>query len=77
MFNLEDVIFVADALSIKFDKFTPFDLQKGMNIETNNGNTFKHTTITNNDLIITAQKVITNLNKNSNYYNKINSQTKK
>ena len=37
MFNLNDVIYAANILNIKFDKFTPDELLTGMNIESEHG----------------------------------------
>lgn len=70
MFNLDDAIYVADILNIKFDKFTPDELLIGMNIELEHGTISPKTNVTNDDLVITAKIALAHLNEFPNYYNK-------
>lgn len=70
MFNLDDAIYVADILNVKFDKFTPDELLIGMNIELEHGTISPKTNVTNDDLVITAKIALAHLNEFPNYYNK-------
>lgn len=70
MYNINDAIYAANILRIKFDKFTPEDLKTGMNIEKEHGLINQKTNVTNNDLITTAKIALAHLNEYPNYYNK-------
>ena len=70
MYNLNDVINVSNRLNIKFDKFTPFELLEGINIELEHGKTNLSTNVTNDDLIMTTKIALAHLNEYPNYYNK-------
>ena len=69
MFNINDIYYVSDVLGIKFDKFTPDELLRGINIELEHGLTSSLTNVTNNDLIMTAKIALAHLNEFPNYYN--------
>lgn len=69
MFNLEDAIYIAKVLNIKFDKFTPDELLRGMNIELEHGTISPKTNVTNDDIIITTKIALAHLNEFPNYYN--------
>lgn len=69
MFNLNDAYYVADVLSIKFDKFTVLDLLTGMNIELEHGLISPKTNVTNDDIILTTKIALAHLNEFPNYYN--------
>ena len=69
MYNLNNAIYAANILRINFDKFTPEDLLKGMNIEREHGLVSPKTNVTNNDIIITAKIALAHLNEFPNYYN--------
>lgn len=69
MFNLEDAIYIAKVLNIKFDKFTPNELLTGMNIELEHGSISKETNITNDNIVLTTKIALAHLNEYPNYYN--------
>lgn len=69
MYAIEDVIYAANVLNIKFDKFTPGDLLRGINIEKEHGKTNPTTNITDDDLIKTTKIALAHLNEFPNYYN--------
>lgn len=69
MFNLNDAIYVANILNIKFDKFSPNELLTGMNIELEHGLISPKTNVTNNDIIMTTKIALAHLNEYPNYYN--------
>lgn len=70
MYNLNNVLYAANILKIKFDKFTPEDLLRGMNIEKEHGTIVPKTNVTNDDIITTAKIALAHLNEYPNYYNK-------
>ena len=70
MYNLNDVLYIANILNVKFDKFTPEDLLIGINIEKEHGLISPNTNVTNDDIIITAKIALAHLNEYPNYYNK-------
>ena len=70
MFNINDVIYAANKLNIKFDKFTPEELLTGMNIELEHGLINSQTNVTDDDLITTTKIALSHLNEFPNYYNK-------
>lgn len=69
MFNLEDAIYIAKVLNIKFDKFTPNELLTGMNIELEHGSISPETNVTNNNIVLTTKIALAHLNEYPNYYN--------
>lgn len=69
MYNINNVLYAANILKINFDKFTPEDLLRGMNIEKEHGNINPKTNVTNDDIITTAKIALAHLNEYSNYYN--------
>lgn len=70
MYNLNNAIYAANILRIKFDKFTPEEFLRGMNIESEHGLVNPKTNVTNDDLITTAKIALAHLNEFPNYYNK-------
>ena len=70
MFNMNDAIYAASLLGIKFDKFSLEEFLNGINIELEHGNINSDTNVTNNDLIMTAKIALAHLNEFPNYYNK-------
>lgn len=70
MFSIKDAFEVAEILDIKFDKFPPEDLLRGLNIELEHGFINKSTNVTNDDLLLTAKIALTHLKEFPNYYNK-------
>ena len=70
MFNLEDAIYVASLLGVSFDKFSPYELLDGINIELEHGTVSPKTNVTNDDLVMTAKIALAHLNEFPNYYNK-------
>lgn len=69
MYNINDVIYAANILKINFDKFTPEDLLRGMNIEREHGLISPKTNVTNDDIITTTKIALAHLNEFPNYYN--------
>lgn len=69
MYNIEDTMKAAKILNIKFDKFTPYELLEGMNIELEHGLVNPKTNVTNDDLITTTKIALAHLNEFPNYYN--------
>lgn len=69
MYNLKDAIYASNILKINFDKFTPEDLVRGMNIEKEHGLIEPKTNVTNDDIITTAKIALAHLNEYPNYYN--------
>ena len=69
MYNLNEALYAANILGIKFDKFTPNDLLRGMNIELEHGLENPKTNVTNNDMLTTAKIALAHLNEYPNYYN--------
>lgn len=70
MFNMEDAIYIAEKLNIKFDKFSEEDFLTGLNIESEHGLINQMTNVTNDDLELTAKITLAHLNEFPNYYNK-------
>lgn len=70
MYNLNDVIYVANILGIEFNNFTPEEFLTGLNIEREHGLINPKTNVTNNDLVMTAKIALAHLNEFPNYYNK-------
>ena len=70
MFSIKDAFEVAEILDIKFDKFPPEDLLRGLNIELEHGLINKSTNVTNDDLLLTAKIALAHLKEFPNYYNK-------
>ena len=70
MYNLNNALYAANILRIKFDKFTPEDLVRGMNIEREHGLVSPKTNVTNDDMITTAKIALAHLSEFPNYYNK-------
>jgi len=70
MYTLNDALIVGQALNIKFDKFSPYDLVEGLNIEKEHGLVNPKTNVTNDNLITTAKIALAHLNEFPNYYNK-------
>jgi len=69
MYNLNNAIYAANILKIKFDKFTPEDLLRGMNIEREHGLISPKTNVTHDDIITTTKIALAHLNEFPNYYN--------
>ena len=70
MYNINDAIYAANILKINFNKFSPEDLVRGMNVEKEHGLINVKTNVTNDDIIITAKIALAHLNEYPNYYNK-------
>lgn len=69
MYNLNNALYAANILKINFDEFSPEDLLRGMNIESEHGLVNPKTNVTNNDIITTAKIALAHLNEFPNYYN--------
>ena len=70
MFNLQDALYAASILEVKFNKFSPEEFLEGINIELEHGTINPKTNVTNNNLIVTAKIALAHLNEFPNYYNK-------
>ncbi len=70
MFNMQDAMYAASILGVKFDKYSPEEFLNGINIELEHGSINPKTNVTNNDLIMTAKIALAHLNEYPNYYNK-------
>ena len=70
MFNVNDALYAANFLGVKFDKFSIQDFLEGINIELEHGYINPITNVTNNDLIMTSKIALAHLNEFPNYYNK-------
>lgn len=70
MFNISDAIYAAKILGVSFDKYTPEEFLRGINIELEHGTVNKETNVTNDDLITTAKIALVHLNEYPNYYDK-------
>lgn len=70
MYNIEDALYVANIIGITFDKFSPDDLLRGMDIELEHGLNNPKTNVTNNNILTTAKIALAHLNEYPNYYNK-------
>lgn len=70
MFNITDAIYAAKVLGVSFDKYTPEEFLRGINIELEHGTVNKETNVTNDDLITTAKIALAHLNEYPNYYDK-------
>ena len=69
MYNINDVIYISNILKINFNKFTPEDLLRGINIEKEHGLISPKTNVTNDELITTTKIALAHLNEFPNYYN--------
>lgn len=69
MFNIKDILDVAQKLNIDFTKFSLQDFITGINIELEHGLINSLTNVTNNDLLTTAKIALAHLNEFPNYYN--------
>ena len=70
MYNLNDALYAAHVLGIKFDKFSQEEFLDGLNIEAEHGMINPITNVTNDDLVMTAKIALAHLNEFPNYYNK-------
>ncbi len=70
MYNLNDALYAAHVLGIKFDKFSQEEFLEGLNIEAEHGMINPITNGTNDDLVMTAKIALAHLNEFPNYYNK-------
>ena len=69
MFTLEDALWVANELGIKFEMFSIKDLLVGLNIELEHGTANNITNVTNDDLLLTGKIALAHLMEYPNYYN--------
>ena len=70
MFRLQDALYAASILGVKFNKYTPEEFLDGINIELEHGTVNPKTNVTNDNLITTAKIALAHLNEFPNYYNK-------
>lgn len=67
---MKDALYAADFLNVKFDKFSPDEFLRGINIELEHGKISSTTNVTDDSLIMTAKIALAHLNEYPNYYNK-------
>ena len=67
---MKDALYAADFLKVKFDKFTPDEFLRGINIELEHGKVSPETNVTDDNLIMTTKIALAHLNEFPNYYNK-------
>lgn len=70
MFKMKDVLYIADKLNIKFDRFSKEEFLDGINIELEHGLISPLTNVTNDNLEMSAKIALAHLNEYPNYYNK-------
>jgi len=70
MLNYSKVLYIANKLKIKFNKFTIDIFLSGMNIELKHATTNPTTNVTDNNLELTDKIALTHLNEFNDYYNK-------
>lgn len=70
MFDMNDALYAASLLNIRFDKFSADEFLEGINIELEHGYISASTNVTNDNLITTAKIAMAHLNEFPNYYNK-------
>ena len=70
MYGIEDALYAAKYLGVKFDKFTKEEFLDGINIELEHGKVNELTNVTDDNLITTAKIALAHLNEFPNYYNK-------
>lgn len=68
MFTMEDALFAANRLDVRFDDYTPEEFLDGINIELEHGTVNPKTNVTNDNLITTAKIALAHLNEYPNYY---------
>ena len=69
MYKIEDAVYAANKLGIKFDKFSIEEFLEGINIESEHGKINPITNVTDDDLIKTSKIALAHLNEFPNYYN--------
>jgi len=70
MFSKKDVLYAANKLNVKFNKFSLEEFLDGINTELEHGNINPKTNVTNDNLLTTAKISLAHLNEYPNYYNK-------
>ena len=71
MFSIEDAVYAAKVLNVKFDKFTIEEFLNGINVELEHGSINPLTNVTDDDLIKTSKIALAHLNEFPNYYNSL------
>jgi hypothetical protein len=71
-FTIEEAVWIAEYLSIKFDKFDVEQFRIGLNVELEHGNINPFTNITNDDPILTGKITLAHLNEYPDYYRRLN-----
>ena len=70
-FTIEEAVWIAEYLSIKFDKFDLEQFRTGLNVELEHGRINPLTNITNDDPIITGKITLAHLNEYPDYYKRL------
>ena len=70
MFDMDDALYVASIMNVKFDRFTLEEFLDGINIELEHGKVNSETNVTNDNLVLTAKIALAHLREFPNYYNK-------
>ena len=71
-FTIEESVWVAKYLNIKFDKFDVEQFRRGLNVELEHGNVNLGTNVTNDDPIMTGKIALAHLNEFQDYYSRLN-----
>ena len=70
-FTIEEAVWIAEYLSIRFDKFDVEQFRTGLNVELEHGRINPLTNITNDDPIITGKITLAHLNEYPDYYKRL------
>lgn len=71
IFTIEEALFIAKYLNVKFDKFDVEQFTIGLNVELEHGTINPSTNITNDDPIITGKITLAHLNEYPDYYKRL------
>jgi DNA-directed RNA polymerase alpha subunit len=70
-FTIEEVLWIAKNLSVRFDKFDVEQFRVGLNVELEHGTINPVTNVTNDDPIITGKIALAHLNEFPDYYKRL------
>lgn len=76
-FTIEEAVWTAKQLDIRFNKFDVEQFRTGLNVELEHGNIDPSTNVTNDDPIITGKIVLAHLNEFPDYYVRLRKMEKK
>jgi hypothetical protein len=70
-FTIEEALWIAKYLNIKFDKFDVEQFRTGLDVELEHGTINPFTNITNDDPILTGKITLAHLNEYPDYYKRL------